>query len=96
MITIEAIQHEVAYHFGVKVAQLCGPLKVRKVARPRQVAMYLARSLTSLSYPDIGAAFNRNHSTVVAAVKAIERLWETRGDLAAHVDFIAARLEMAK
>jgi chromosomal replication initiator protein len=74
-LTIEAIQREVANYFGVKLADLKGPNRHRAIAHPRMIAMYLARHLTSMSYPEIGNRFaGRDHSTVISAVKKIERL----------------------
>jgi chromosomal replication initiator protein len=74
-LTIEAIQREVANYFGVKLADLKGPNRHRAIAHPRMIAMYLARHLTSMSYPEIGNRFSgRDHSTVISAVKKIERL----------------------
>src|SRR3954468_22204603 len=74
-LTIEAIQREVASYFGVKLHDLKGPKRHRAVAHPRMVAMYLARRLTSMSYPEIGSRFGgKDHSTVISAVRKIERL----------------------
>jgi chromosomal replication initiator protein len=77
-LTIEAIQREVASYFGVKLHDLKGPKRHRAVAHPRMVAMYLARKLTSMSYPEIGSRFGgKDHSTVISAVRKIERLAAT-------------------
>jgi chromosomal replication initiator protein len=77
-LTIEAIQREVASYFGVKLHDLKGPKRHRAVAHPRMVAMYLARRLTSMSYPEIGSRFGgKDHSTVISAVRKIERLCTT-------------------
>jgi chromosomal replication initiator protein len=77
-LTIEAIQREVANYFGVKLAELKGPARHRAVAYPRMVAMYLARQLTQMSYPEIGNRFSgRDHSTVISAVRKIENLVAT-------------------
>ncbi len=77
-LTIEAIQREVANYFGVKLPDLKGPNRHRAIAHPRMIAMYLARTLTSLSYPEIGNRFSgRDHSTVISAVRKIERLVAT-------------------
>jgi chromosomal replication initiator protein len=74
-LTIEAIQREVSSYFGVKLGDLKGPGRHRAIAHPRMVAMYLARHLTSMSYPEIGNRFSgRDHSTVISAVRKIERL----------------------
>jgi chromosomal replication initiator protein len=77
-LTIEAIQREVASYFGVKLHDLKGPKRHRAVAHPRMVAMYLARRLTAMSYPEIGSRFGgKDHSTVISAVRKIERLCAT-------------------
>jgi chromosomal replication initiator protein len=77
-LTIEAIQREVASYFGVKLHDLKGPKRHRAVAHPRMVAMFLARRLTAMSYPEIGGRFGgKDHSTVISAVRKIERLSAT-------------------
>jgi chromosomal replication initiator protein len=74
-LTIEAVQREVASYFDVKLHDLKGPKRHRAVAHPRMVAMYLARKLTKMSYPEIGSRFGgKDHSTVISAVRKIERL----------------------
>ena len=74
-LTIEGVQREVAAYFDVKLHDLKGPKRHRAVAHPRMVAMYLARKLTKMSYPEIGSRFGgKDHSTVISAVRKIERL----------------------
>jgi chromosomal replication initiator protein len=74
-LTIEGIQREVAAYFDVKLLDLKGPKRHRAIAHPRMVAMYLARKLTKMSYPEIGSRFGgKDHSTVISAVRKIERL----------------------
>jgi chromosomal replication initiator protein len=74
-LTIEAIQREVASYFDVKLQDLRGPKRHRAVSHPRMIAMYLCRKLTSMSYPEIGLRFGgKDHSTVISAVRKIERL----------------------
>ena len=74
-LTIEAIQREVASYFDIKLHDLKGPKRHRAVAHPRMIAMYLARRLTAMSYPEIGSRFGgKDHSTVISAVRKIERL----------------------
>jgi chromosomal replication initiator protein len=74
-LTIEAVQREVAAYFDVKLHDLKGPKRHRAVAHPRMIAMYLARKLTNMSYPEIGSRFGgKDHSTVISAVRKIERL----------------------
>jgi chromosomal replication initiator protein len=74
-LTVETIQREVSAYFDVKLHDLKGPKRHRAVAHPRMVAMYLARKLTNMSYPEIGSRFGgKDHSTVISAVRKIERL----------------------
>lgn len=72
-ISIESIQKTVADHFDLRVGDLVGPKRPKNIAWPRQVAMYLSRTMTNQSFPVIGDAFSRNHATVVHACKAIEK-----------------------
>jgi len=74
-LTIETIQREVAGYFDVKLHDLKGPKRHRAIAHPRMIAMFLARKLTNMSYPEIGSRFGgKDHSTVISAVRKIERL----------------------
>ncbi len=74
-ITIEEIQKKVAEHFNIRLIDMHSPRRSRSVARPRQIAMYLAKSITSRSLPEIGRKFGgRDHTTVMHAVKKIEEL----------------------
>ena len=74
-ISIDEIQKQVAAHYDVRVAEMFSARRARNIARPRQVAMYLAKTLTSLSYPEIGRRFGgRDHTTVMHAVRSIEGL----------------------
>jgi chromosomal replication initiator protein len=74
-ITIEEIQKKVAEHFNIRLTDMHSPRRSRSVARPRQIAMYLAKLITSRSLPEIGRKFGgRDHTTVMHAVKKIEEL----------------------
>lgn len=74
-ITIDEIQRAVSAHFEVKQIDLISARRAVAIARPRQIAMYLAKRLTTRSLPEIGRKFgNRDHSTVIHAVKRIEDL----------------------
>ncbi len=74
-VTIEEIQKRVAEHFNIRLADMHSARRARAVARPRQVAMYLAKQLTSRSLPEIGRKFGgRDHTTVMHAVKKVEEL----------------------
>ncbi|WP_029724297.1 chromosomal replication initiator protein DnaA [Sphingomonas sp. UNC305MFCol5.2] len=74
-ITIDEIQRAVSSHFEVKQIDLISERRAVAIARPRQIAMYLAKRLTTRSLPEIGRKFgNRDHSTVIHAVRRIEEL----------------------
>jgi chromosomal replication initiator protein len=72
-VTIEEIQKKVAAHYSVKLNDMFSPKRTRQISMPRQIAMYLAKKLTTLSLPEIGKNFGgRDHTTVIHAVKKIE------------------------
>ena len=74
-ITIDDIQKQVAAHYNIRIADMSSARRARAVARPRQVAMYLAKQLTSRSLPEIGRKFGgRDHTTVMHAVRKVEEL----------------------
>jgi chromosomal replication initiator protein len=78
LITIENIQKTVAEYYKIRIADLLSKRRNRSVARPRQVAMALAKELTSHSLPEIGDAFGgRDHTTVLHACKRVKELRET-------------------
>jgi chromosomal replication initiator protein len=77
-VTIEEIQRRVAEHYGIRIADMHSSRRARAVARPRQVAMYLAKQLTPRSLPEIGRKFGgRDHTTVMYAIRKIEDLRTT-------------------
>lgn len=81
-ITIEDIQRAVCTHYRIDKSEMASQRRTRAVARPRQVAMYLAKELTPRSYPEIGRRFGgRDHSTVIHAVRTIESLRTDDADL---------------
>ncbi len=93
-VTIEEIQKRVAAHFNIRVADMHSARRARAVARPRQVAMYLAKQLTSRSLPEIGRKFGgRDHTTVMHAVKKVEQLCETDSSFADDVELMRRMLE---
>ncbi len=93
-VTIDDIQKRVAEHFNVRVADMHSARRARAVARPRQVAMYLAKQLTSRSLPEIGRKFGgRDHTTVMHAVKKIEELKAADNGFAEDVDLLRRMLE---
>jgi chromosomal replication initiator protein len=83
LITVENIQKTVADYFKLRVADLLSERRSRSVARPRQMAMALAKELTSHSLPEIGDAFGgRDHTTVLHACKRIKELRDTEQRIA--------------
>ena len=91
--SIEAIQREVATYFDIKLHDLRGPKRLQSVARPRMIAMYLARKLTGSSFPEIGSRFGgKDHSTVISAVKKIERLIAQDSNLRSVVTTLESHL----
>ena len=93
-ITLEEIQKRVAERYGLKTSDFQSISRVRLIARPRQIAMYLAKLLTSKSFPDIGRAFGgRDHTTVVHAVKTIENLKAKDSELFQDIEFLRRMLE---
>ncbi|MFQ5958618.1 MAG: chromosomal replication initiator protein DnaA, partial [Alphaproteobacteria bacterium] len=92
-VTIEEIQKRVAEHFNVRVADMHSARRARAVARPRQVAMFLAKQLTSRSLPEIGRKFGgRDHTTVMHAVKKVDQLCETDSVFAEDVELLRRML----
>jgi chromosomal replication initiator protein len=82
LVTIENIQKTTAEYFNIKVADLLSKRRSRSVARPRQVAMALAKELTNHSLPEIGDAFGgRDHTTVLHACRTIRAMLETDLDI---------------
>lgn len=93
-ITIEDIQKAVAIHYNIKLTEMHSARRSRVVARPRQVAMYLAKKLTTKSLPEIGRKFGgKDHTTVMHAVKRVEELRESDSDLAADINILSRALE---
>jgi chromosomal replication initiator protein len=93
-VTIDEIQKAVAEHFTIKMAEMTSSRRARIVARPRQVAMYLAKQLTSRSLPEIGRKFGgRDHTTVMHAVRKIEELIAGDRALAEDVELLRRMLQ---
>ncbi|MBT6123130.1 MAG: chromosomal replication initiator protein DnaA [Candidatus Puniceispirillum sp.] len=92
-ISVDSIQKQVAAHYGIRVSEMFSARRARNIARPRQVAMYLTKNLTSLSYPEIGRQFGgRDHTTVMHAVKTIETLTLSDSRLGEDVDLLRSLL----
>jgi chromosomal replication initiator protein len=92
-ITIDEIQRKVAEHYNLRITDMHSARRARNVARPRQVAMYLAKQLTARSLPEIGRKFGgRDHTTVMHAVRKIEELMEEDAQIAQDVDIVRRAL----
>lgn len=92
-ITIKDIQYTICGHYQIGLSDLKSTRRERRIARPRQLAMYLAKILTPKSLPDIGYAFDRDHTTVMHAVKTIENLISRDKKLSADIDLLTRRLK---
>jgi chromosomal replication initiator protein len=94
-LSVELIQKEVASYFNVKLADLKGAKRHKAVARPRQIAMYLARQLTSASFPEIGQRFGgKDHSTVISACRKVEELVDRDLSVRTAVDTLRRQLQL--
>ena len=93
-VTIEEIQKRVAEHFNIRFSDMHSARRARAVARPRQVAMYLAKQLTSRSLPEIGRKFGgRDHTTVMHAVRKVDELRALDNGFAEDVELLRRMLE---
>jgi len=93
-VTIDEIQRRVAEHFNIRLAEMTSERRARVVARPRQVAMYLAKLLTTRSLPEIGRKFGgRDHTTVIHAVRKIDELMLTDPVLTEDVELLRRMLQ---
>ncbi len=93
-LTMDEIQKRVAEHFKIRMSDMSSARRSRVVARPRQVAMYLSKQLTSRSLPEIGRAFGgRDHTTVMHAVRKVEELVKLDTAFAEDVELLTRMLE---
>ena len=93
-ISIEEIQRKVAEHYNIRLSDMIGPKRLRAFARPRQVAMYLCKQMTSRSLPEIGRRFGgRDHTTVMHGVRKIEELKSTDSQIADDIELLRRALE---
>jgi chromosomal replication initiator protein len=93
-VTIEEIQKRVSEHYNIRQTEMTSARRARAVARPRQVAMYLSKQLTTRSLPEIGRKFgNRDHTTVMHAVARVNELMQADGDFAEGVELLRRMLE---
>lgn len=95
-VTIEEIQKKVAQHYNIRITEMHSAKRMRSVVRPRQVAMYLSKSLTAHSLPEIGRKFGgRDHTTVLHAVKKIEELKKADFNLSEDIELLVRTLRMS-
>ncbi|MEM6663799.1 MAG: chromosomal replication initiator protein DnaA [Pseudomonadota bacterium] len=93
-VTIEEIKRRVAEYYSLRMTDLISARRARVVARPRQVAMFLCKTLTSKSLPEIGRGFGgRDHTTVIHAVRKIEELKATDSQLSDDIENLRRVLE---
>ena len=93
VVTVDKIQNVVSNYFNIGLSEMLSQRRSRPLARPRQVAMYLAKKLTTRSLPEIGRRFaNRDHTTVIHAVKTITRLSEQDDEMKKNINQIKAIL----
>ena len=89
VITIEKIQNVTSNFYSINLEEMLSQRRSRPLARPRQIAMYLAKKLTTRSLPEIGRKFvNRDHTTVIHAVKTIDRLSQNNEEIKKNVEEI--------
>ena len=87
VISIDKIQTVTSNFFSISLADMLSPRRSRPLARPRQIAMYLAKKFTSRSLPEIGRRFaNRDHTTVIHAVKTIDKLLNNNDEIKKNVE----------
>ncbi|MGJ8610677.1 MAG: chromosomal replication initiator protein DnaA [Octadecabacter sp.] len=93
-LTIEEIQRKVSEHFDIRLSDMLGPKRTRTLARPRQVAMWLCKQLTSRSLPEIGRKFGkRDHTTIMHGVRKIDELRQSDSQMADDLEMLRRALE---
>ena len=93
VITVDKIQNVVSNYFNIALSEMLSQRRSRPLARPRQIAMYLAKKMTTRSLPEIGRRFaNRDHTTVIHAVKTISRLSEQDDEMKKNITQIKSLL----
>ena len=91
-ITVDDVLKAVASHYNVRTSELKGGRRLRSVARPRQIAMYICRNYLNSTFPEIGRHFNKDHSTVIAAVRKIKKLSTTDSSVREAIEAIKRQL----
>ena len=85
-ISIDSIQKKVSSYYNLSLSDMTSSRRSINIARPRQIAMFLCKGLTSYSYPEIGKAFGgKDHTTVLHAVKKIQSMLESDQKLKTHI-----------
>ncbi len=93
-VTVEEIQRKVSEHYNIRLSDMLGPKRLRTFARPRQIAMYLCKQLTTRSLPEIGRRFGgRDHTTVMHGVRRIEELQEADHQISEDIDMLKRALQ---
>lgn len=93
-VTVEEIQRKVAEHYNIRLSDMIGPKRLRTIARPRQIAMYLAKQMTTRSLPEIGRRFGgRDHTTIMHGVRKVEELRAKDSQLAEDLNLLRRLLE---
>ena len=93
-VTVEEIQRKVSEYYTIRLSDMIGPKRLRSYARPRQVAMYLCKLLTTRSLPEIGRRFGgRDHTTVMHGVRRIEELKASDSQIAEDLENLRRQLE---
>ena len=93
LITIEDIQKKVSEHFSVKMSEMFSARRSKSVVIPRQVAMYLSKELTNLSYPEIGRNFGgKDHTTIIHASKKIDKLLNENSHISEDIKLLKSIL----
>ncbi|MGV6839391.1 MAG: chromosomal replication initiator protein DnaA [Planktomarina sp.] len=93
-ITVEDIQRKVSDHYNIRLSDMLGPKRLRNFARPRQIAMYLCKELTTRSLPEIGRRFGgRDHTTVMHGVRRVEELRNQDSQISDDIDMLRRALE---
>jgi chromosomal replication initiator protein len=93
-VSIEEIQRKVSEHYNIRLSDMIGPKRVRNIARPRQVAMYLCKHMTTRSLPDIGRRFGgRDHTTIMHGIRKIDELKGADPQLSEDLDLLRRLLE---
>ncbi|PWG17121.1 chromosomal replication initiator protein DnaA [Salibaculum griseiflavum] len=93
-VTIEEIQRKVSEHYAIRLSDMLGPRRPRNLARPRQIAMWLCKNMTSRSLPEIGRKFGkRDHTTIMHGIRKIEELRQTDSQIADDLEMLQRALQ---